>query len=131
MIVVAGATGILGSAIVERLRSRGHPVRALVRSTSAPDKTARLETAGAETHTGDLRDPASLDALCAGATAVISTVSIILTAQPGDSFSDTDGAGNVALIDAAARAGVEHFVFVSFTTDDMPDSPLIRAKRAV
>src|SRR5688500_53349 len=114
MILVAGATGVLGSEIVRRLRQRGDPVRALVHHSSAPEKVAMLERFGAEIVRGDLKDRASLDAATRGASAVITTVTTILTSQPGDSFDATDGAGTRNLIDAAAAARVSHFVFVSF-----------------
>jgi uncharacterized protein YbjT (DUF2867 family) len=129
LVLVAGATGVLGSEIVQRLRGRGHAVRALVRATSAPEKVSHLEQMGATTMQGDLKDPASLAAACKGVEAVISTVSTILTAQPGDSFAATDGAGTVNLVDAALAARARHFVFVSFDTSVVPESPLTRAKQ--
>jgi NADH dehydrogenase len=131
MILVAGATGHLGMEICRRLRSRGDGVRALVRSTSDPEKVSTLESFGARVVRGNLRDRASLDAACAGVRTVISTVSAIVTAQPGDSFDATDGAGTISLVDAARRAEVEHFIFMSFDTDALPDAPLVQAKRAV
>src|SRR5947209_11190710 len=85
MILVAGATGTLGSEICRRLRARGESVRGLARVTSAADSVADLERHGVEICRGDLKDPASLVAACEGATVVISTVSVIATAQPGDS----------------------------------------------
>ena len=130
MILVAGATGVLGSEIVRRLTARGEKVRALTRVTSAPEKVERLRQVGAQIVQGDLKDPQSLLAACFGANAVISTVTTILTSQPGDSFEATDGDGNKALIDAARKAGVSKFVFVSFDTSVSPDCPLSRAKRA-
>jgi uncharacterized protein YbjT (DUF2867 family) len=48
MILVAGATGVLGSEIVRRLTARGEDVRAMVRTTSAPEKVERLIRHGAE-----------------------------------------------------------------------------------
>ncbi len=129
MILVAGSTGVLGSEIVRRLINRGEKVRAMVRGTSAPEKVARLEKLGAEIIRGDLKDPASLERACKGVQAVVSTVSMILTAQPGDSFQATDADGTKALADAAKTAGVEKFVFVSFDTDITPDAPLTNAKR--
>ncbi len=131
MILVAGATGSLGSNIVTRLRARGEAVRGLVRSTSAPEKVSGLRDSGVDVVVGDLRDPASLDKACEGVRAVISTVSMIGTAQPGDSFAETDTAGTIALIDAAQAAGVQHFVFISLDTDRYPPSPLTDGKRAV
>jgi NADH dehydrogenase len=131
MILVAGATGNLGTEIVRRLRDKGETVRALVRSTSAPEKKARLSELGADTVTGDLKDRASLDAATKGVDTVISTVSMIGTAQPGDSFQETDAAGTISLIDAAKAAGARHFIFVSFDAERFPATPLTDAKRAV
>ena len=129
MILVAGATGVLGSEIVRQLRAEGRPVRALVRTTSAPERIAELERAGAAIVRGDLKDRASLDAALDGVDTVISTVTTILTSQPGDSFAATDAAGTKTLIDAATDAGVERFIYISFDTSRVPDSPLTAAKR--
>jgi NADH dehydrogenase len=131
MILVAGATGNLGSEIVRRLRKKGEEVRGLVRASSSPEKLAKLEEAGATTAVGNLRDRASLDAACKGADTVISTVTIIATAQAGDSFADTDEGGTISLIDAAKGAGVRHFIFISFNADGLPDTPLTSAKQRV
>jgi len=131
MILVAGSTGGLGSEIVRLLRERGERVRGLVRSTSAPEKLSRLRDIGAELAVGDLKDRASLDAAVRGVRTVISTVTVITTAQEGDSFVDTDSAGNIALIDAAKAAGAEHFVYISFDYTQFPATPLTQAKEAV
>jgi uncharacterized protein YbjT (DUF2867 family) len=131
MVLVAGATGNLGSEIVRLLRERGESVRGLVRKTSAPETIDRLRSLGAETMVGDLKDKDSLEKACNGARTVISTVSVIVTAQPGDSFADTDQAGTISLIDSAKAAGADHFIFVSFDIGAFPSSPLIEAKQAV
>jgi uncharacterized protein YbjT (DUF2867 family) len=131
MILVAGATGVLGSEIVRRLIARGEQVRAMVRVTSAPEKVERLKQAGAEIVRADLKEPRTLLAACAGVRGVISTVTTILTSQPGDSFEATDGQGNKSLIDAAKKAGVDKFIFVSFDTSKPPDNPLSNAKKDV
>ncbi|MGQ0642009.1 MAG: SDR family oxidoreductase [Gemmatimonadaceae bacterium] len=128
-VLVAGATGVLGKEIVRRLCDNGHDVTALVRSTSAPEKVAYLRQLGVSLEQGDLKDPASLVSACRGVDAVISTVSMVLTAQPGDSFAATDSAGTRNLIDAAAAAHARHFVFVSFDSSVVPDCPLVIAKR--
>ena len=57
MNLVTGATGLLGSHIVEQLLQRGRPVRALVRATS---NTGWLAERGVERAVGDVGDPASL-----------------------------------------------------------------------
>jgi len=129
MILVAGSTGVLGSEIVRRLRDRGEKVRALVRATSAPEKIERLKKLGAEIVVGDVKEPRTLTTACEGVDAVVSTITTILTSQPGDSFQATDGNGTKALIDAAREAGASKFVFVSFDTTRTPDNPLTEAKR--
>jgi uncharacterized protein YbjT (DUF2867 family) len=131
MILVAGATGVLGSEIVRRLLARGEKVRAMVRVTSAPEKVERLKKAGTEIVRADLKDPQTLLAACEGVSGVISTVTTILTAQAGDSFDATDRDGTKNLIDAAKQKGVRKFVFVSFDTTKTPENPLSNAKRDV
>ena len=131
MVVVAGSTGVLGFEICRRLRARGQSVRALVRVSSAPARVSALRALGCETVTCDLKNRDSLAAACAGADVVISTVTAITTAKEGDSLAATDGAGNINLIDAAVAAGVKQFIFVSFDTSGMPESPLVAAKRDV
>ncbi len=130
MILIAGATGVLGSEIVRRALAAENRVRAMVRSTSNVEAVERLRKAGAEIVVADIKDPASLVPTCKGVDAVISGVTTITTAKPGDSFDATDGQGTINLIDAAANAGVRKFVFVSFDTDHVPDAPLSRAKRS-
>ena len=131
MILVAGATGVLGSEIVRNLLARGEKVRAMTRKASKPETVDRLRKAGAEIVVADLKEPASLAAACKGVDAVISTVTSVTTAQPGDSCAATDGRGTISLIDAARKAGAKKFVFVSFDADCSPDAPLARAKRDV
>ena len=130
MVIVAGSTGVLGFEICRRLRGRGLPVRALVRSTSAPGRVSELRGLGCDIAVGDLKDRRSLDAACAGAEVAVSTVSALTTAKEGDSFAATDGAGNINLVDAAANAGLKQFVFVSFAAEGMPDAPVVDGKRA-
>ena len=62
---------------------------------------------------------------------VVSTVTTITTAKPGDSFQSVDSEGTRNLIDAAAAAGAKHFVFISFDSSGMRDAPLAAAKRDV
>ena len=131
MNLVVGATGLLGSEICRRLAAAGKPVRALVRATSDPAKVEALKGYGAEIVEGNVCNPASLEAACQGTRAVISTVSAMpFCYQPGENdirTVDADGLAN--LIDAAKSAGVQHFVYTSFTMDN--DFPLRNAKRAV
>jgi uncharacterized protein YbjT (DUF2867 family) len=131
MILVVGATGLLGSRICERLRAEGKPVRALVRRTSNPDKVNALRSLGCELTTGDLKDPPQIQAACQGISALISTASSTLSRQPGDSIESVDLQGQLALANAARRAGVRRLVYVSFRDDPTVQYPLTQAKRSV
>ena len=104
MNLVVGSSGMLGGMVARRLLERNKPVRVMVRQPS----TIR----GAESVPGDLKDPASLEAACRGVTSVITTAN---SAQRGgvDNVTSVDLEGNAALIDAAKKAGVQRFVFVS------------------
>src|SRR5271166_796870 len=131
MILVVGATGLLGTRVCERLRAEGRSVRALVRRTSNPDKVNALRSLGCELATGDLKDPPQIQASCEGISAVISTASSTLSRQPGDSIESVDLQGQLTLVNAAKSAGVRRFVFVSFRDDPTVQYPLTQAKRSV
>ncbi|GAA0577292.1 NAD(P)H-binding protein [Paractinoplanes ferrugineus] len=72
--LVTGATGRIGRAVVEQLADEGVPVRALVRR---PESAVSLP-AGVEVVTGDLTVPESLDAALRG----VSAVFLVWTAPP-------------------------------------------------
>jgi len=131
MILVAGATGYLGSEICRLLRDRGAQVRALVRPTSSPEKVDRLRSLGVGLVTGDLKDPRSLDRACKGVDTVISTASTTISRQPDDSIRRVDRDGQLALVDAAVANGVQRYVFVSFSGNLDLTCELQSAKRTV
>jgi len=131
MILVAGATGLVGSEVCQELAKRGEKVRALVRATSAKEKLEALRSGGAELCLGDLKDPVSLASACRGVEAVISTASSTLSRQAGDSIESVDAAGQLNLVDAAKAANIARFVFVSFRRPRGMSFPLADAKRQV
>jgi uncharacterized protein YbjT (DUF2867 family) len=131
MVLVVGATGLVGTEVCRRLRARGEPVRALVRSTSAAEKVERLRSFGAELWPGDLKDPASLRRACQEVDAIVSTASSTLSRQAGDSIDSVDAEGQLSLVSAAQSAGIERFVFVSFRHPAEFTFPLEEAKRQV
>jgi len=70
-LAVLGATGYVGSAVLDEALSRGHAVRALAR------KPGRLEArAGLEKVQGDALDPSALDTLIEGVDAVIQSLGV-------------------------------------------------------
>src|SRR5256885_5246924 len=130
MILVVGATGLLGGEICRLLAQGGTPVRALVRGTADLDRVAHLKGLGADLVRGDLKDRRSLDAACRGANAVISTASSTRSRQEGDSIESVDRQGQLSLVDAAAAAGGKHVVLISFPSGQA-DFPLPCAKPPV
>ena len=116
MILVAGGTGTLGSAIVKRLRTDGRRVRVLTRRPAIAKRDV-LDGADVEFVAGDLRDRRSLAAACAGVTHVITTANAFV-GRGAQSVASVDEGGNRNLIDAARQAAVTRFVFTSALLPD-------------
>jgi uncharacterized protein YbjT (DUF2867 family) len=129
MVLVVGATGLLGLEICQRLRGRQHQVRALVREGSPREGV--VHAGGVEIAHGDLTDRASLAEACRGVHAVITTANSMLSKRPGDRFETVDRDGSLALLRAARDAGVEHFVFTSVSPRLPPNNRFVRYKREV
>jgi uncharacterized protein YbjT (DUF2867 family) len=126
MILVAGGTGTLGTQVARRLSDRGLGVRVLTRD---PARAVHLPGT-VQTLTGDLRDPAAVAEAVRGCTTVVSAVhGFVGPNKPSPEAIDRDA--NLALIKAAAAAGVQHLVLVS-VLGAAPDHPmsLYRAKHA-
>ncbi|NJD59722.1 MAG: hypothetical protein C3F13_14350 [Anaerolineales bacterium] len=131
MILVVGATGILGGMITRQLLREGKEVRILVRKNSPSEQLAlqgmattakSLIEAGAEPIYGDMKEPATLAIACRGIETVITTANSAM--RGGDDTVDSvDRKGNRNLIEAAEVAGLEQFIFISFFGAS-PDNPL-------
>ncbi|AKQ65862.1 NmrA family protein [Myxococcus hansupus] len=107
-VLITAATGRQGGATARALLAGGGTaVRVLVRNPEAPNAKA-LAAAGAEVVVGDLDDPASLRAACAGVRAVFSMQAPIVSATGIDFSKELQQGKN--LVEAALAEGVETFV---------------------
>jgi uncharacterized protein YbjT (DUF2867 family) len=123
-ILVAGATGYLGGFVAQEFKARGHFVRALARS---PEKLNSVKGSLDEIVQGEVTRPETLEEVCEGIDIVFSSVGI--TKQKDDlTFKDVDYQGNVNLLEAAQRAGVEKFIYVSvFKGPDLLHLDIVKA----
>jgi dihydroflavonol-4-reductase len=133
-IFLTGATGFLGSHVARVLAAQGADLRLLVRPTS---NLRNLEGLKAETVTGDLRDPASLEKAMSGCESVFHVAADyrLWLRDPAEMYrSNVDGTR--AILEAARKNGVRRVVHTSsvatmgFTRNGHPadeDSPVALA----
>jgi len=114
MILVAGGTGFVGSAIVRELLRRAEKVAVLGRDGK---KIRKLFDANVEVRAGDVRDPSTLGAAMRGVDIVINAVqfpgSPIENRRKGWTFEEVDLKGTRNQVDAAKAAKVRRFVSIS------------------
>lgn len=109
--LVTGATGFVGSAVVRDLLQAGYRVRALVRPTSRMDSLDGLDV---ETATGDVRDLSSLlDAMqgCDGVCHVAADYR--LWTPDADAMYASNVEGSRHILQAARQVGVKRIVYTS------------------
>jgi NAD(P)H dehydrogenase (quinone) len=118
-IIVSGASGQLGSLVVEELLERKVPPENMILVSRTP-QTEHLQAyaaRGATVRFGDFSEPESLDEAYAGGTRMLL-------------ISITGGGGNrpelhKAAIDAAVRAGVQHIAYTSYVNADRNEDSAI------
>jgi uncharacterized protein YbjT (DUF2867 family) len=124
-IVVAGAAGNLGYEVTSVLSEHGHDVVAIERNIQ------RLEAMKSKLtglHPVDLRQPNELDGLLEEADLVVTTVGIGRPQKLTD-FYDVDYQSNLNLLNAAKKAGIQNFIYISVAGVDTDLSvPLLKAK---
>ncbi|MEA2125954.1 MAG: hypothetical protein QOI80_2736 [Solirubrobacteraceae bacterium] len=108
MLLLTGATGRVGSALLRRLVDRREPVRCLVRDPRrlGPERV-RVQLA-----LGDLGDPASFRHALRGVSTVVHLAATERD-QAQATIEEIDGVATWRLLRAAEEAGVERFVFLS------------------
>src|SRR3712207_9181749 len=108
MILLTGATGNVGSAVLRRLTARGERVRCLVRDP----RRLGAERVRVQIALGDLSDPSSFRNAMRGVDTVVHLAAAIRD-QPRASIEELNAVATLRLVHAAERTGVEQFVFFS------------------
>ena len=108
MILLTGATGTVGSALLRRLTAKATPVRCLVRDPRRlGEQRVRVQIA-----LGDLANPASFRNALRGVDTVIH-LGASTRNQPGGSIEELNAMATLRLVRAAERSGARRFVFFS------------------
>jgi uncharacterized protein YbjT (DUF2867 family) len=108
MLLLTGATGLVGSALLRRLVGEGTQVRCLVRDP----RRLGAQRVRVQIALGDLTDPPSFRNAMRGVHTVVHLAASIRD-QPRGSIEELNGIATWRMVQAAQRAGVERFMFFS------------------
>jgi NADH dehydrogenase len=108
VILLTGATGTVGSALLRRLTAAGAQVRCLVREP----KRLGPERVRVQIALGDLADPASFRNALRGVDTVVHLAASIRD-QPRGSIEELNAMATLRLVRGAEKAGAKRFVFAS------------------
>ena len=108
MLLLTGATGLVGSALLPRLVAEGAHVRCLVRDP----RRLGAQRVRVQIALGDLTDPPSFRNALRGVHTVVHLAASIRD-QPRGSIEELNGIATWRMVEAAERSGVERFVFFS------------------
>src|SRR3954469_11967338 len=108
MLLLTGATGLVGSAVLRRLTAARTPVRCLVRDP----RRLGAERVRVQIALGALADPPSFRNALRGVTTVVHLAAAIRD-QPRGSIEELNGIATWRMVQAAEAAGVTRFVFFS------------------
>lgn len=122
VIAMTGGTGFVGQALLDLMAQRGVSTRALARNV--PNDLVEVEWIS-----GNLADQAALERLVAGADAVIHIAGLTNTPDPAD-FEVANVTGTKAMLNAAKKAGVKRFIFVSSLSAREPQLSAYGASKA-
>src|ERR1700679_4173123 len=126
MLLLTGATGLVGSTLLTRLVAEGTEVRCLVRNP----RRLGAQRVRVQIALGDLTDPPSFRNALRGVHTVVHLAASIRD-QPHGSIEEINGIATWRMVEAAERSGVERFAFISALGGAKhPPTPAPRAKPA-
>jgi uncharacterized protein YbjT (DUF2867 family) len=108
VLLLTGATGLVGSAVLRRMTVRGDQVRCLVRDP----RRLGAERVRVQLSIGDLSDPASWRHALRGVKTVVHLAATERD-QPRATIEEIDGLAALRLLRAAERAGADRFLWLT------------------
>jgi len=127
-ILLTGASGYVGSHLLDELLARGRRVRALVRSPENADLPAEVQRLRGDVVKGE----GLAEALEGVRTAYYLIHSMGRGADPSDDFAERDRAAAVNFGEAASAAGVERVIYLGGLGPTGPDASLhLRSRHEV
>ncbi len=125
-VAIIGATGFVGSYVVDALHAAGHRTSLLVRAGSE-DKVQRAD--GQRVTIGDMEDDAAIRAVLEGCDAVIYLIGILREDRSkGITFRKMQYEGVVRVADAAKAEGIERFLLMSANGVEAEATPYQQTK---
>jgi len=112
LILVTGATGNQGGAVIRHLREKGFAVRALTRDLDKPAARALANQTGVEIARGDYEDKPSL------LRALEDVYGVFAVQTPYEKGADAEIQQGIDLIDAAHNSEISHFIYSSVGSAD-------------
>ncbi|MCO6360859.1 SDR family oxidoreductase [Roseivirga pacifica] len=128
-VLLAGATGYLGSYILAELINRNCFVKTVVRNTDKlPKGISDLPLL--QVKTAEVTKPETLTDICDNIDTVISTIGITKQ-RDGLTYQDVDYQANLNLLNEAKKAGVRKFIYVAVLNgEQFSDLKICQAKEA-
>lgn len=112
LILVTGATGNQGGAVIRHLHEKGFPLRALTRDPDSPAARRLRNETGVEVARGDFDDKQSL------LRALEDVYGVFSVQTPYGSSVEAEVRNGIAMIDAAHSSEVDHFIYSSVGSAD-------------
>ena len=113
-ILLAGATGYLGSFILKELESQKYKSRIVVRNKK---KLAEYNPLKTEVIEAEVTKPETLINICQGFDTIISSIGITKQ-KDGLTYMDVDYRANLNLLNEAKKSGVKKFIYISVLNGD-------------